>query len=386
MSALDDINQDFERDVWCLLGLPIDNLTLDDVLAKFYEHRVTDTPKVLSTINLNWIVTSLKDGDFRKSIIDSDICTIDGVPLLWLANFFHLPIREVVTGSGLIESLFQATCREEDKRTIYFFGGDEGAGKAAMNRVNDGSEGLRAVGWHNPGFGLIEDINAEAYLTSINAKSPDLLLVALGAKRGQAWIALNKSILNARIISHLGAAINFIGGAVKRAPRWMQKAGLEWVWRICQEPKLFGRYFSDALLMVRVGVSKAPLFIRYRKRYDVANRVKTTRHFSIEKVELDGFHRVVISGESDSSNIELVRQAFKQVALNKIDVELCFAGVIFIDNQFLGVLLLLIKHQSIAGKKIQITGVTQDIDQILRANFLCHSLTAMGFDIWHVES
>ncbi len=377
MHKFNEIDLDFERDVWCLYGLPVDNLSMTSVVKEISGAVKRGNVRVLSTINFNWIVTSLKSDEFRKAVIDSDICTIDGVPLLWMAKLFQLPMREVVSGSSLIERLYLYT-PSENRITMYLFGGEKNAAKVAASRINEKSNGLNAVGWRNPGFGSIKQLSEQPYLNEINACSPDVLLVALGAHKGQLWINQNKGKLNAKIISHLGATINFIGGLTKRAPKWMQKTGLEWVWRIIQDPKLFSRYFSDAEAILKIALSDFFLLKRYRnqkKKYQNDN-------FSLKLVMLENGNKLLVSGSYHISHINMLREIFKNTALKRENLELCFLKAKFIDNQFLGMLLLLIKQQSRSGKVMQITGVNKKIEQILTLNMICKSLRSMGFDQW----
>jgi len=86
-------------------------------------------------------------------------------------------------------------------------------------------------------------------LQAINASQADFLVVALGAKKGQAWILHNLEHLQVPVVSHLGAVVNFVAGTVQRAPAAWQRAGLEWLWRIKEEPALFGRYWNDGLAL-----------------------------------------------------------------------------------------------------------------------------------------
>jgi hypothetical protein len=101
------------------------------------------------------------------------------------------------------------------------------------------------VGYSSPGFGSIESMSSQTIIDDINRSKADLLVISLGAKKGHQWIAHNESRIEIPVISHLGAAVNFIAGNVKRAPAWMQHAGFEWTWRIYQEPKLLQRYWND---------------------------------------------------------------------------------------------------------------------------------------------
>ena len=84
----------------------------------------------------------------------------------------------------------------------------------------------------------------------MNAARPDFLVVSLGAAKGQAWIMRNLHRLDVPLVSHLGAVVNFVAGEVRRAPRWMQRSGLEWAWRVKEEPALLRRYAGDALRLL----------------------------------------------------------------------------------------------------------------------------------------
>lgn len=204
------IEQDFQRDVWCLFGLPVDNLTMAGSKHFLREKTKLADNTVLSTINVNWVVQSFSDSAFRAAIINSDIATLDGRPLLWLAKLLGYPMTDVVAGSTLIQELSQEDTGA-NYLSIFFFGGEEEAGQQAVARVNAKRGGLKAVGSLNPGFGSVEEISSDAIINTntINAARPDILLVALGAKKGTRWIEHNRHRLNAKIISHLALPLIF---------------------------------------------------------------------------------------------------------------------------------------------------------------------------------
>ena len=241
------MNQESQRDIYSLFGIPFDNLTTSETIQRFRSLKDRKTPLVWSTVNVNWVVQASKDEEFYKAILASDIVTLDGKTLLWLSKLLGYPMTEVVTGSGTIQDLHDTQVSEQDKLTIFFFGGNDDVGQVAMQKVNMNQGGLRAVGAINPGYGTVEEMSTDAIITAINKARPDILLVALGAKKGVAWIEHNRHRLNAKVISHLGATVNFLAGSVRRAPALFRNLGLEWVWRIVQEPKLFARYFGDGI-------------------------------------------------------------------------------------------------------------------------------------------
>ena len=125
--------RDLSRNVWHLFGLPVDNLTMEAAKALIRERANHKTSLVLSTINVNWVVQSPTDPSFRQAIINSDIVTIDGKPLLWYVKLLGYPMLETVPGSCLIQELIYekgCTC----PLTIFYFGGEDGIAEKAMQK------------------------------------------------------------------------------------------------------------------------------------------------------------------------------------------------------------------------------------------------------------
>lgn len=231
------------RRLICLMGLPIDVVGMSSAIAIIRQAVRTRRRCFVSTPNLNFLVAAQKEESFRESVLRSDLCLADGVSLLALARLSGTPLPERVSGADLFEQLFRATDAPPIK--VFFLGGPPGAAKLASERVNRESTGLRCVGHDEAGFGDVASISGQDLIDKINASQADFLVVSLGAKKGQAWIMRNQMRLNAPVISHLGAVVNFTAGTVRRAPRWVQSMRLEWLWRAATEPGLYQRYLDD---------------------------------------------------------------------------------------------------------------------------------------------
>ena len=185
--------------------MPVDNLTIASTKNLFRDHiRKQGKNLILSTVNVNWLVQSFSDSFFYQAVLNSDIVTLDGKPLLWLARLLGYPMAEVVAGSSLIEDFYMEN-EPERPLSIFLFGGESGVAEKAMHRINSNSSGLKAVGASNPGFGTIQQMSRDSIINEINKAQPDILLVALGAKKGAQWIEHNRHRLQARIISHCPA-------------------------------------------------------------------------------------------------------------------------------------------------------------------------------------
>ena len=240
-----------------MLGLPFDAVTLDGAVAQVRHAVQRRVPLFISTPNLNFLISSQTDAAFRQSVIQSDLSLADGMPIIWLAKLLGIPIKERVAGSTLFEVLRSGPAAlGTPPIKVYFFGGPAGVAQAAAQQINATGQlhggGMHCVGYASPGFGSISDMSTPAIIDQINAAQADFVVVALGAAKGQAWIQNNRARLDAPVISHLGAVVNFVAGTVMRAPTWAQRFGLEWAWRIKEEPALWRRYWGDGLGLMRL--------------------------------------------------------------------------------------------------------------------------------------
>lgn len=245
------------RELHWILGLPFDAISLAEAVQTVRNAARQRTPLFISTPNLNFLIASQKDPAFRDSVIHSDLSLADGMPILWLAKLLKVPIRERVAGSTLFEQLRYSPLQPEDRPLrVYFFGGPDGVAEKAANAINQDSTSMLCVGYCSPGFGSLDAISTPELLADVNASGADFVVVSLGAKKGQAWIERNRAHLQAPVISHLGAVVNFVAGNVQRAPVWIQRIGLEWVWRIKEEPSLWKRYLTDGFSLLRITVTQ----------------------------------------------------------------------------------------------------------------------------------
>ena len=352
-ASKDTLIQDFQEEVYGIFGLPVNNLTLESTKALLHQQAAQKHSLILSTININWVVQALSDRKFRSVILNSDIIVFDGKPLYWLAKCIGCPMQDTVPGSTLIQEIHEE--KTNKPLSLFLFGGEEGAAALAMNHVNEKSGGLRAVGALNPGFGSLEEMSTETIITTITKTEPDILLVALGAKKGCLWIEHNRHRLNAKVISHLGATINFLAGTVKRAPSFMRVMGLEWLWRIGQEPKLFARYALDGLVMLRLLTAYSVSFFQFlywQKKYRRQQpNEKINRQEYSEKIVLSFGKNIQLTKNSPiRSVLEACIQAKKNIILD-------FQKTEFIDSAFMGALFLLEKHMAINNQKLTLVNV-----------------------------
>ena len=309
---------DYQRPVYDIAGLPFDAIDMEAAVDTVIRVLKSRTPLFISTPNLNFLVAAQTDRDFQASVYQSDLCLADGMPIVWLARLLGVPLPGRVAGSDL----FDALCAQ-DRRTVkvYFFGGPEGAAQQAAERVNRQADerhqrqqtpGVVCVGHESPGFGSLDDMSQPEVIQRINASGADFVIVALGARKGQAWIQRNRRQLDAPVISHLGAVVNMAAGSIARAPRWMRVIGLEWIWRIKEEPQLWRRYASDGLALLGMLVTRVLPTMASRWRYRLFGRRPAVGQLKCTRAE--GNCRLELRGSWTRDNIDELRAQLQACA------------------------------------------------------------------------
>lgn len=351
----------FDRRIACLLGLPFDLIDMDGVVARVREAARTRRQCVIATPNVHFVVQARRDDAFRNSILNADLSLADGMPILWVARLCGIPLPERVTGSGLLERLQYD--RTGPTLRVYLFGGPDGAAEAAAARINAADGGLRCVGWESPGVGSAEALSRPESIARINASEADFLVVSLGAVKGQAWIERNRAALTVPVMSHLGAAINFAAGTVKRAPRWMQRAGLEWLWRVKEEPALWRRYLSDGLALI-AALTREVIPLAWSLRSSPKQHPAAAARATV--TESGAGLAVRIEGMCVEPHLATVRKAFAAAATQGQRTDLDLAGVVRVDLAFLALAVLLHAKVHKRNATIRLINLTPSMRRLAR--------------------
>ncbi len=352
---------DFSRDVHCLLGLPFDAVSKTSAVQQIIFAAANRSPCFLSTPNLNFLIASQSDSAFRNSVINSDLSVADGMPIVWIARMLGIPIRERVAGSDLFEQL---RANSSARLAVYFFGGVEGVAEIACRKLNAELSGLQCTGFKYPGFASVKEMSSDEIIDAINASGADFLVVSLGAKKGQAWIEYNRARISAPVISHLGAVVNFVAGNVNRAPILIQRSGLEWLWRIKEEPGLWHRYATDGLVLLRLLATHIIPYLWLKYRCKPA--VHETDSAAVELLD-DGSEIIIrLRGAWMQKNLMPLRECFSSSALAGKSVRIELEHVSYVDSAFIGLLLLLYGDRKQQGKRLSVVSLNHRVRQIFR--------------------
>lgn len=371
---------DLSREVYCILGIPVDAIAMSTVLRSVNAAAANRAPFVISTPNLNFLVNSQTDAEFRESLLLSDLCPADGMPIVWIARLMGVPIKTRVAGSDIFEMLKSRPSSGHPLK-VFLFGATEHVAAAAAERINQYAVNLSCVGWLCPGFGTVDEMSQGHVIDRINSSNADFLVAALGARKGQLWLLQNHSRLRVPIRAHLGAVVNFQAGSVRRAPYTVQKLGLEWLWRIKEEPSLFRRYWHDGCVLLRLLLTRVlPLAVRLRwlrLRADAGRQ-----DFVIVAMQKDKEVMVRLSGYATAARVPDAIGCFREAIASRKPVVVDLSRTRALDTRFLGLFLMLRKQLKARGLALQLIDAPSALQRQLRLNGLGYLLSPCGhYDI-----
>jgi N-acetylglucosaminyldiphosphoundecaprenol N-acetyl-beta-D-mannosaminyltransferase len=349
-----------------VLGIPLDALDLQALLERVDSAVRCRTPFLLSTPNVNFLMVSRSDEDFRESLLRSDLCPVDGTPMVWIARLLGVPIQCRLSGSDIFDVL-RSRNNIGHKLKVFLFGGSEGIADSVSKSLNAETGGLACVGALNPGFGSIAEMSTDAILKRINSSSADLLTVFLSARKAQGWLLQNHDQVKIPVRAQFGTTINLQAGIIKRAPLIMQRMGFEWLWRIKEEPYLWRRYWNDGCgLLYLVVTCVLPLSAGHIWRR--LTGIGKNDNLIIERREDPSAIGIWLSGAAVARHIDAATAGFRTALEVQKPVVVDLSQVSTIDPRFFGLLLMLRKQLLNRGDRLTFSGVKRRTKKIFRMN------------------
>ncbi|HEY1171321.1 MAG TPA: WecB/TagA/CpsF family glycosyltransferase [Verrucomicrobiae bacterium] len=227
-----------------MCGVPFDQVTMDESVEIVQKMIRSRRPHHIVTANVDFLVQSLHDEKLHQIFLDADLLLCDGTPLVWASRLLGHPLPERVAGSDLVPRLMELA--EKKNYRIFLLGGSPEANEAAVKNLEEQHPRLIIAGHYSPPFAPLKDMDHEGICQRIREADADILLVSFGCPKQEKWISMNYQALGVPVVIGVGAVIDFYARRVKRAPVWMRESGLEWVYRLSQEPRrLFRRYAVD---------------------------------------------------------------------------------------------------------------------------------------------
>jgi N-acetylglucosaminyldiphosphoundecaprenol N-acetyl-beta-D-mannosaminyltransferase len=227
-----------------ILGLPLDSLTAEQAVDAIEGLILSGGTHQVATANLDFWLNSLADQHLHRIIAGCSLVLADGMPLVWVSKLMGCPLIERVTGVDLVPRL--AKLSAEKGYRIFLLGGRDRVAERAARLLEELYPGVCIVDTYAPSEETMALLDHSEILSRIHSARPDILLVALGNPKQEKWIWMHRKRLGVPVAMGVGGSFEILVGDVRRAPRWVQRVGMEWAMRFVQEPARLGpRYFRD---------------------------------------------------------------------------------------------------------------------------------------------
>jgi N-acetylglucosaminyldiphosphoundecaprenol N-acetyl-beta-D-mannosaminyltransferase len=217
--------------VW-ILGIPLDPVTFEGMLDQIGAWiKQKDRLYQICTASPEFVMIAQDDPGFKRVLRESDLCVADGVGLLFASRYLGTRLPERVTGSDGVPLIAERAAREGWR--LFLLGAAPGVAEKAATILTQKNPGLQIVGTY---AGSPDPTEEDTIIHLVNSSGAQILLVAYGAPRQDIWIARNRERLNVQVAMGVGGTFDFIAGIVPRAPRWMRRVALEWLYRLYKQP------------------------------------------------------------------------------------------------------------------------------------------------------
>jgi N-acetylglucosaminyldiphosphoundecaprenol N-acetyl-beta-D-mannosaminyltransferase len=354
------------RKLLIILGVPIDDLSMPETLDRIEEFvahgRATGRTHQIATINADFVVNALHDPELGQILQESDLATPDGMPLVKGARLLGVPLEGRVTGADLVPALAERAAQKG--YTLFLLGAREGVAVQAAEVLRRRYPGLQVAGTLSPPNRPLIEMD-HSIVDVVKAARPDILLVAFGNPKQEKWINMHAAELTVPVCIGVGGTLDLIAGVTRRAPAWMQNAGLEWLFRLSQEPRrlwkryvvdlcYFGFFFVRQWWVMRQEGPPAPLLP------------------AADVLVIDGAAVISVRGRLDVGNqAGFIAQAEEALAVTPV-LAVNLAAATFLDSSALGTLVALANRARALGGDLQLLAVPPQIVGVLELLRLDH--------------
>lgn len=255
-----------------VLGIAFDPLTERQTVETMFDRMEAGEGGLVVTSNLDHLRRSHREERYRRLVSGAQLNVADGMPIVWASRLRGRPLPERVTGADLVHGLVEEAATRG--RSVFLLGGNPGVAEQASGVWTDQHPSLRIAGTHCPPLGFESDEGEmESMRAMLRSSEPDLVLVALGSPKQEYLIESLRDELPKAWWIGVGISFSFVAGDVRRAPRWMQRVGLEWLFRLgCEPRRLAKRYlvqglpFASFLLISAIGARLGGISLYDRAR------------------------------------------------------------------------------------------------------------------------
>jgi len=351
-----------------VLGLPFNNVTADGAVDMIERLVLSGGTHQVCPVNSDVWLNALSDTHLHRIMAGCSMVVADGMPLVWASGLMGCPLPERVTGVDLVPRLAALSARKGYK--IFLLGGREGVADRCAALLESKFPGVQIVGTYAPNEQSLTRMDHTEILSRVHAARPDILLVAFGNPKQEKWIWMHRKRLGVPVSMGVGGSFDILVGDMRRAPRWIQRCGMEWAMRFLQEPARLGpRYLRDfAGLFRRLPVAMGAAWLQ-RPFLGISN---------VDKASTPQALHVYLHGKLSGEMADELNTATAESVLNGLVMVVHLDGVRQITAAGLGVMLAVRRQLLEAGLSLSLAGVS------LRQRFLLHAWRLKPlFDEWH---
>jgi N-acetylglucosaminyldiphosphoundecaprenol N-acetyl-beta-D-mannosaminyltransferase len=341
-----------------ILGIPLDNLSTKQAIDLIEAMVASREPHYLVTANVDFLVQAQEDEELRRILIDAHLVLCDGTPLVWASRFLGNPLPERVAGADLVPLLIRVAAQKRYR--IFFLGATPAAADTAVANLQKEHPELIIAGHYSPPFNHLLEMDHDEISRRILAAAPDLLFVSLGCPKQEKWVAMHYRSLGVPVSVGVGATIDFLAGHVKRAPLWMQRTGVEWIFRLLQEPRrLFRRYVKD------VQVFGGKILAQWW-RLQFCPRRRRPNPTNAASQHGEGWRWIKSPERLDIAAVRSDALAIDQLLADGRHCLLDMSDVYFVDSTGVGLLIRLHKKARAAGRQLVLLTPSVAVQRVLR--------------------
>ena len=239
-----------------VLGVGVSAVNMDSALDEIRRWIETGAQHYVCVTGVHGVIEAQSDAELLTIHNQSGLTVPDGMPMVWAGRWAGLRDIGRVAGPDLMPALCELAA--EQGWTSYFYGGKDGVPELLADRLTERFPGLKVVGTYSPPFRALSDTEMQSAIEKINEVDPDLLWIGLSTPKQERFMASVVGQVHARALLGVGAAYDFHAGLTRRAPRWMQRAGLEWLHRLGSEPRRLARRYLSIIPRFLVALVRQP--------------------------------------------------------------------------------------------------------------------------------
>jgi len=343
------------RKTVAILGIPIDDLDSAQALQRLEQFVESGRFHQVATANTDFLIKAHADPELKSILLAADMVVPDGMPIVLASRWLRAGLRERVAGADLVPGLAGLAAKRGWR--LYMLGARPEVAQAARRRLEEDCPGLQIVGCLSPPVASILEMDNEAILADVERTAPHVLLVAFGNPKQEKWIHMHRGRLRVPVCMGVGGTFDFLAGAAPRAPLWMQRAGLEWLHRLANDPRrLWRRYATDLVHFARF-LAVQLWSLRGWGTGEEA-RIAHVRAGDATVISVSGFLGVQALGE--------LQLAAEKALEAPTHIVLDLHAATGVDSSVLGTLLNLPKRARHVGREVRLAGASRRVIRALR--------------------